>query len=136
MRVVLDTNILLQSIGKKSRMRPIWNGYLNESFNLIATTAILLEYEEKVEEKTNQYVAFNVISLINEALNTLHVEIYFNWNLLTVDPDDNKFFDAAVAGSADYLVSNDAHFNETKSINFPIINIITGEQFLQILNSA
>lgn len=33
-------------------------------------------------------------------------------NAITHDPDDNKFFDVAVAANADYLVTKDAHFNE------------------------
>jgi predicted nucleic acid-binding protein len=73
MRVAIDTNILLQAIAKKSRMRPIWDGYLNEHFNLIATTAILLEYEEKIAEKASGSVSFNVVSLINKAVNTVHI---------------------------------------------------------------
>lgn len=42
MRVVLDTNILLQAIAKKSRMRPIWNAYLEERFDLIVASRFLI----------------------------------------------------------------------------------------------
>ena len=35
--------------------------------------------------------------------------------LINADPDDNKFFDIAVAANADYLVTNDAHFNMVKN---------------------
>lgn len=135
MRVVIDTNIVLQAIAKKSRMRPIWDAYIKECFYLVATTSILLEYEEKIAEKTSNFVAFNVISLINEAINSVYIDLYYKWEIITADPDDNKFSDAAIAGNADYLVTNDAHFNEAKLIDFPKINIITGEDFLNIINS-
>jgi predicted nucleic acid-binding protein len=39
----------------------------------------------------------------------------------------------AVAGNADYLVTNDAHFNEVKNLRFPKVNIISAEGFLDIL---
>lgn len=133
MRVVIDTNILLQAIADKSRMRPIWNAYLGEYFNLIVTASILLEYEEKVAEKTSHVVTLNVISLINEAVNSVFINIYFNWHIILANPDDNKFLDAAITGNADYIVTNDAHFNAAKKINFPKVNIISSEKFLDIL---
>ena len=49
-------------------------------------------------------------------------EIHYNWRLITIDPDDNKFIDCAVAANADYLVTNDKHFNVLKEIDFPKVN--------------
>ncbi len=94
----------------------------------------MLEYEEKIIEKTSHYVALNVVSLINEAVNSVLINIYFNWNIIVVDPDDNKFLDAAIAGNADYIVTDDAHFNAAKKIDFPKVNIISSEEFLDILS--
>ena len=135
MRVVIDTNILLQAIANKSRMRPIWNAYLEEHFDLIVSASILLEYEEKIAEKTSHVVALNVVSLINEAVNSVFINIYFNWHIILADPDDNKFLDAAITGNADYIVTNDAHFNAAKKINFPKVNIISSEKFLDLLTN-
>jgi predicted nucleic acid-binding protein len=42
--------------------------------------------------------------------NVLKAEVFYNWNLIATDPDDNKFIDADVAAGADYLVTNDTHF--------------------------
>ncbi|AYD46720.1 hypothetical protein [Arachidicoccus soli] len=42
-------------------------------------------------------------------------------------------FDAAVAGGADFLITNDAHFNEAKKLEFPVINIIGSDEFLKVL---
>lgn len=58
MKIVLDTNILLQSLALKSRIRPIWDAFLNEHFELIVTTSILLEYEEIIAVKTSNQVSF------------------------------------------------------------------------------
>ena len=50
-----------------------------------------------------------------------------------MDEDDNKFSDCAVAGYADYLISNDKHFNILKTIDFPRIPVINAEKFLEII---
>jgi len=65
MRIVLDTNILLQSLARKSKIRPVWDAYLNKDFKLIITPSILLEYEEIIAERTSAQVSANVISLLS-----------------------------------------------------------------------
>ena len=136
MRVVLDTNILLQAIAHNSRLRPIWNAFLNEVFELHLTTAILLEYEELLSQKASEKAAAFVVSAIGNAPNVRFIAIYYNWNAITTDPDDNKFFDAAVAANANYLVTNDNHFNEVKTLVFPKISIISADEFLKLLANS
>jgi putative PIN family toxin of toxin-antitoxin system len=133
MRIVLDTNILLQSLAHKSTCRPIWDAFLNEKFTLILTTSILLEYEEIIAQKTSEQVANNVVSLLRESVNSKLIDIYYEWNVITEDVDDNKFFDPAVAGNADNLVSNDNHFNEAMKVGFPKIDIVNAVAFLKII---
>jgi putative PIN family toxin of toxin-antitoxin system len=118
MRVVIDTNILLQAIAHGSRLRPIWTAFLNEVFSLHLTSAILLEYEELLAQKTSEAVAKSIISLLSKAPNAHLTTIYYRWNMIKNDPDDNKFFDAAIAANADYLVTNDTHFNQVKNLPF------------------
>jgi len=133
MKIVLDTNILLQSIAHASRLRPIWQSFLDETCELCVTSAIILEYEEKLIEKTSEKIGINVISLISEAPNTHFISVYYAWNAITADYDDNKFFDAAVAANADYLVTNDTHFNSAKRLHFPKVKIVTSDEFLNLL---
>jgi predicted nucleic acid-binding protein len=49
------------------------------------------------------------------------------------DWDDNKFIDCAVAAGATYIVSDDAHFRILKKIDFPPLNLLTGEEFVEVL---
>ena len=49
------------------------------------------------------------------------------------DPDDNKFVDRALNACADYIVTNDKHFNVLKSIGFQPIKMINIETFISIL---
>ncbi|MBO9616640.1 MAG: hypothetical protein J7619_28395 [Dyadobacter sp.] len=60
---------------------------------------------------------------------------FYFWQLIGQDRDDNKFVDCAVACGADYLVSNDKHFDVLASISFPKIKVIKAEKFLEILES-
>lgn len=45
-----------------------------------------------------------VLETVDNALNVINVTRYYLWELIQVDPDDNKFVDAAVACNADYPV--------------------------------
>ena len=97
------------------------------------SSAILLEYEEKLTEKSSENVALNVISLISEAPNAHFINAYYEWNVITADYDDNKCFDAAVNSNVDYLVTNDTHFNSAKKLSFPKVMIVNAEEFLNLL---
>ncbi len=54
---------------------------------------------------------------------------------MTNDKDDNKFVDLAIAVGADYLVSNDKHFDILKSIDFPKVQVINLEEFKTIIKT-
>ncbi len=133
MKIVLDTNILIASLGKKSPYRKIFDSFINGNFDLLLSNDVLLEYLEIIQDKTNAVVAENIIMSILSADNIKLQEIFFRWSLIEHDKDDNKFADLAVAGNADFLVSNDSHFNVIKLIEFPPIHVVSGEEFLKRL---
>ena len=60
---------------------------------------------------------------------------HFHLDLIKIDPDDNKFVDCAFAANATYIVSNDKHFDILKSIQFPSIDVIKIDEFLEELKS-
>lgn len=135
MRVILDTNVLLVSIGKKSPYRPIFDAFLANQFTLVISNDLLLEYAEIIEHKTNVLVATNIIEMLLSKSNVEKKEIYFKWGLLTNDYDDNKFVDTAIVGSVDFIVTNDKHFNPLKDIDFPKVETITIDIFLEIIKA-
>ena len=53
----------------------------------------------------------------------------------TVATDRNKFVDCAIAVSADFIVTNDRHFDILKDIPFPIVDTIKAEDFLILLQN-
>ena len=64
MRVVIDTNVLLVSLAKHSKYRPIFDGILHKKYRLLISNEILTEYEEVITNKTSPIVAHNVIEML------------------------------------------------------------------------
>ena len=62
-----------------------------------------------------------------------HTDPYYHWNLITTDPDDNKFVDCAFAAGATYIVSDDSHFNILRDITFPQLIVLRLKEFLKSL---
>ena len=128
-RVVIDTNIFITIIGKKSPNRWIFEKIIKGEIELCVSSEILWEYEEVLTGKTSQNVARNVIDFLLISPYVHFIDIYFNWQLIENDPDDNKFIDCTISSGAYCLVSNDQHFNEAKKIDFPKITILNLEEF-------
>ena len=110
-RIVLDTNCMVMVLPSRSPYHKVWNEFLNGHIELCVSTEILLEYEEIISEKTSPYMADIVVNALMNRPNLIKVEPKWRWNLIEQDWDDNKFVDCALAGQAEYIVSNDGHFN-------------------------
>lgn len=133
MKVVLDTNIILASISKKSPYRLVLDEFRNKTFNLCVSTEILLEYEEKLSDIFSPLVADLFLESLPERSNVESINVYYKWNLVYPDLDDNKFVDCAVAGKVDYLVTNDKDFKPLKKLPFPSLTVLNVEEFITIL---
>jgi uncharacterized protein len=133
-RVVLDTNVLLIALPVASPYRPIFDALRAGQFELVVSTEILLEYHEKLAEKTSPSVADNVVKLLLSLNNVVRQPIHFSWGLMHNDPDDNKYVDCALLAGSDHLVSEDRHFLILRDIQFPSISVIRVDEFLRLLN--
>lgn len=61
----------------------------------------------------------NVLAVIENLDNVIFSNPTFRFNLIKVDPDDNKFVDCAIAANADLILTEDKHFEELKTTDFP-----------------
>jgi uncharacterized protein len=129
-KVVVDTNALVSSLSSKSEFHKLIRLILDEDINMFVTDEIMFEYEEVLHEKYSKTVAQNFLSALKEIPGVEYVNIYFKWNLLTQDEDDNKFVDCYLAANAEYLITNDTGYNVLKKIDFPKVNLIKLEEFL------
>jgi putative PIN family toxin of toxin-antitoxin system len=127
--IVLDTNILIAIIGKKSPFRWIFDCLIEGKIVLCFSNEILFEYQEILTEKTSAQVAENVVNFLTVSPFTVKTEIFFNFGLISADPDDNKFVDCAIASNAICLVSNDDHFQVLRTVDFPKVTILTLSEF-------
>ena len=129
-RIVLDTNCLLQAISRRSRFYPIWRDFILGRYELCVTTEILDEYEEILSRYTSPIVGRMVVEAILRANNVVRVDAQFRFGLIESDPDDNKFVDCSIVANAEYIVTDDAHFDVLRDIPFPRVIVITAESFL------
>ena len=82
-----------------------------------------------------QIFAVRIVNAIIKSNCIRFYDPHYHFDLITQNPDDNKFVDCAIVANADYLVSEDNHFNVLKDIPFPKVNGITLEQFQNDLQS-
>jgi len=136
MRVVLDTNVMLVSIPRASKYREIFDALLQGRYTLIISNEILTEYEEIIARKADEIVAKNIVNMLLGLSNVEKIEIYYRWDLIKADEEDNKFTDCTITGNVDYFVSNDNHFNVLKTIDFPGVPLVTIDEFLEILKKS
>ncbi len=129
--VVIDTNCLLQVIARRSPYRPIWDAFLAERFDLCVSNEILNEYQEILGQQITPTVAENVVLLLLNQRNVRLIDPYFRMGVITADPDDNKFVDCAFAAGADYLVSEDSHFDVLRTTPFPQLDLVTLDEFMR-----
>ena len=80
-------------------------------------------------------LAINVLNVIINLKRLVKTTVFFKWDLITVDYDDNKFVDCAISANARYIVTNEHHFNVLKSVVFPKVNIIKLAEYAKLMKS-
>ena len=133
MKIVLDTNCLVVCLPATSPYYCLWKAFRDMRITLCYTNDIVYEYSEILVHFYRQQFVNNVISELLLSPNVMKANNYYKWNLISADPDDNKFVDCALNAGANYLVTNDHHFNILKSIDFPQIKVVDIETFKRIM---
>ena len=133
LKIVLDTNCLISSLSSYSKYFTIWRCLQEGKFMICVSNSILDEYQEIIEEKTNAIIAQNVIRTLLDCPFVKYHEPSYYFGLITQDPDDNKFVDCAIVSNANYIVTEDKHFDVLKEISFPKVSILGIDDFLHTL---
>lgn len=121
--IVLDTNCLLQSLSRRSHYYKVWEDFVMGKYVLCVSNEILEEYEEIIASHMSPLAAHIAINTILRAENVIRVDAQFRFDLIQTDYDDNKFVDCAIVANADYIVTEDNHFNILKTIPFPRVEV-------------
>ena len=133
MKIVLDTNCLLPAIFPGSPYFWVWDSFCEGGFVLCFTSEMCNEYEELLSQFYSPDISESVMQTIMNSNNIEHIIPFYKWNLIAIDLEDNKFVDCALNSGADYIVTNDRHFNVLKTIDFPPVKVIDIETFKNIL---
>ncbi len=114
MIVCIDTNVLLQAAKSGHPYEIIIHGWLNRRYQWAVSTAILAEYRELITQRSGpgrwQQLerVFDLADQLGDLL--IYSDPQYQFHVIAVDPDDNKFSDCAIAANADYVITDDAHF--------------------------
>ena len=133
MKVVLDTNCLLQILGAKSKYAFLFDKFLQEEYILCLSSDILLEYEEILKAKASPLAADLFMKVIVRSRNVVRKDAYFRLGIIQQDYDDNKFTDCAFACNADVIVTNDSHFSDAANSPFPVFRILSLDDFAKLM---
>jgi uncharacterized protein len=120
-KVVIDTNVFITIFKKDGENRWMFDKILNGEWILCLNNEIFMEYWELLEDKMTVQIASNIIDFLISHPHILFIENFIRLNLISVDPDDNKFCDCCFSASANFIVSNDKHFDILQDIEFPKI---------------
>jgi len=128
-RVVIDTNVLLVSVSSFSKYHWIYQLIIRKEIEVFITNEILTEYLEIISDKYDVSTSKSVVRTLIELENVHQIQVYFKFNLIKNDPDDNKFADCAISSNVDFLLTNDKDFNVLKRIKFPRVNVVNITEF-------
>lgn len=133
MRVVIDTNVLLNAILPTSGAYWLFDGVIEGRFTLCVTNEILSEYTEILGRFYGPAVAESFLTALLYSPFVEKVTVYYTFWLIEQDADDNKFVDCAIAANAHYIITNDRHFRALADIPFPKVEVLNPEQLKTLL---
>ena len=115
MIVCIDTNALLPILSLSHRWGVILDAWIDGRFVWAVSTDILAEYEELVVSRMGAKRWQDFVRLL-EVVETLHHNLVrsspsFRFQAISGDPDDDKFSDCAIVSDADFIVTEDHHFD-------------------------
>lgn len=138
-RIVLDTNVLLSGVLRKhGPPQRVVDAVLEGTVTLVLSNAALAEYRDVLyrpkflaQHRASKVDLEDLFSRLVRISRSVRPEISFAG--ATVDPDDDIFLEAAVAGDAHYIVSGDRHLLDLGSHEG--IPIVTPAAFVLMLET-
>lgn len=132
--VVLDTNCLVMAIPRRSPYHRILLDLLAGKYVLCISNEIILEYEEILTRKMGRTIAGNIVNALLASSFTKYICPQQRYHLITADPDDNKFVDCAIEAHAQYIVTQDRHYEALKHQTDYAFSIVDIDRFLTLLS--
>ncbi|WP_152047752.1 putative toxin-antitoxin system toxin component, PIN family [Aureimonas psammosilenae] len=111
MRLVLDTATMVAAIRSDAgASRRLLRGALDRRFTLLASVALLIEYESVLTRQDHRSASGLSVDDVQKLLDTVAsviepVSLDYAWRPQLADPDDDMVLDAAINGRADAIVT-------------------------------
>lgn len=132
MKAVLDTNVIISALGWQGRPQDIFNAFIDGKFDLVITPSILNEIDTVLKRSKFDFIPQaqkdELLLLLSEL-----AEIVIPVEKINAcrDKNDNKFLEAAVKSSAEFIVSGDNDLLEMKE--FRGTKIVSVDEFCKLL---
>jgi len=115
MIAVLDTNVVLQALNPRNHHAPIMDAWFAGRFVWAVSTGIMMEYREVIVRQSG-LARWNTLDRVMHLAsiyrrNLLEVSPSFYFRTITADQDDDKFADCAITAQAEWIVTEDGHFD-------------------------
>lgn len=110
MKIVLDTNVFISGIFFHGPPAQILEAWKKSKLQIVLSKEIIEEYQRVAETLADKFPGVEISSIIEMV--AVHSEIIDAEGIEVLeceDPDDNKFFECAIASKAKLIVSGDKH---------------------------
>jgi hypothetical protein len=134
LKAVIDTSVFVSGLIKSPACRKILKALEHSKFILVISPETLAELIEVIARpKFHNIIKKDTVAKLIEAVKTqaILVKPPSRLEVIKVDPDDNRFLEAAVTARANCIVSLDNHLLALGK--FRGILIISPEEFLTFL---
>lgn len=129
MRIVVDTNVLISGVFFGGFPRKILSAVVLNKLTACATTEIVDEYEEIVQEMIERKQGHINRNLLSPLIRAMEIIEPVTQVKMSRDPDDDKFLGCAKDARALYIVSGDKDLLVLE--HFENIQIITAKEFCE-----
>ena len=136
MRVVLDMSVIVAGFRSRSgASNLLLQAVAKGALRPLVTTALFLEYEDVLLRPEHRLATGMSTADVEEALAALAaaaeaVEVHFRWRPQLADPSDELVLEAAVNGSADFLITHNLRDFAPAAAKFEL-RVITPQQCLK-----
>jgi putative PIN family toxin of toxin-antitoxin system len=129
MRVILDTNVFISGIFWEGNFCfQIIDRWRKGEFELVSSKELIEEFVKTLKCFKIQLDEETIVDWRNMIIeNAIIVEPTEKLEIIKEDSDDNKFLETAIAGEADFIISQDNHLLKLRE--FRGIKVITPEKF-------
>jgi putative PIN family toxin of toxin-antitoxin system len=136
--VILDTNVFIAALrSRRGASFQILSMVGTDRFDISLSVPLVVEYEAVAKRQAKQLgLSFQDIDDILDYLCQVAkpCDIYFLWRPFLRDPKDDFVLEAAIHSEADYIVTHNLRdFEGAQEMG---VNVITPQQFLQLLGEA